>query len=112
MNFQETIKAYLTVSEVIDRCLLNGIEGSQLPANEVLQAISVNNVSMPTDVLGSCTIGFLKSQLNRKKQLAELLEKYIQQPANEVRISSVIRGELCEKICAHCGKKLDVSITR
>lgn len=75
----ETIKKYLSTSEVIDRCLLSGLEESNIDATEPIRIVSVNNVPLKNEVLGICTVGFIKSQLDRKKQLAQQLENLIKE---------------------------------
>lgn len=76
-QLNETLKAYLTVSEVLDRCLLNGLQDAPLIPTEEVRMVSINNVSLKNETLGLCTVGFLKAQLDRKKQLADLLERFL-----------------------------------
>lgn len=77
MTLAETIKAYLTVNEVIDRCLLSGLTDASITPTEEVRMVSVNNVSLKNETLGMCTVGFIKSQLDRKAQLAQRLEQHI-----------------------------------
>lgn len=74
----DTIKKYLTASEVIDRCLLTGLMDSSIEASEPIRIVSINNVPLKNEVSGICTIGFIKSQLDRKHQLADQLQKLLQ----------------------------------
>lgn len=75
----DAIKKYLTVSEVIDRCLLSGLEESNIEATEPIRIVSINNVQLKNEVSGICTIGFIKAQVDRKKQLADQLQKFIKE---------------------------------
>ena len=77
MTLAETIKAYLTVNEVIDRCLLSGLSDASITPTEEVRMVSVNNVSLKNETLGMCTVGFIKSQLERKAQLAARIEDFI-----------------------------------
>lgn len=77
MTLAETIKAYLTVNEVIDRCLLSGLTDASITPTEEVRMVSVNNVSLKNETLGMCTVGFIKSQLERKAQLSQRIEDFI-----------------------------------
>jgi len=81
MTRNETLKAYLTVSEVIDRCILSGLESANLPQTEPIRVVSVNGLALPNETIGMCTIGFIKSQVERKKQLAQQLENILSKEA-------------------------------
>ena len=76
-ELRETIKNYLTVSEVIDRCVLSGIEETNIQPTEPIRIVSINNVPLKNDIIGIATIGFVKSQIDRKHQLAQRLTEML-----------------------------------
>lgn len=86
MTLNETLKAYLTVNEVIDRCLLSGLTDATIVPTEEVRMVSINNVSLKNESLGMCTIGFIKSQLERKAQLAQRLEQHLKSEISELDV--------------------------
>ncbi len=75
---KDTLKAYLTINALLDRCLLSGIEETNIDATEPLRLVSINNVELNNEVKGICTIGFIKGQVQRKNQLEEQVRKMVE----------------------------------
>lgn len=77
MNLHETIKNLLTVDAVIDRCLLQGLPDAPLNPTEPVHIVTINGTELSGNEKGICTIGFIKSQLQRKRQLIDILQTHL-----------------------------------
>jgi len=101
----DSIKRFLTVSDVIDACF-EVTETSLLPKQ------------------GSHTVKFLKSQLDRKKQLHDTISRLLQKASTQKQTtvcncgahsyteSSCVRGVVEEKFCQCQQRVAEVSIVR
>ncbi|MFZ2905302.1 MAG: hypothetical protein WAZ98_03765 [Cyclobacteriaceae bacterium] len=75
---KETIKKFLTISALIDNCLLSGLQEINTQATDPIRLVSINNIPLENNGKGLCTISFIKGQMDRKKQLFEQLERMVQ----------------------------------
>lgn len=75
---KETVKKFLTISTLIDNCLIGGLEEVKNELTDPIRVVSINNIPLQNNGQGLCTVGFIKGQMDRKKQLFEQLQRMVQ----------------------------------